>query len=96
MTAINAMTADRPMTAGVELTFETLDARSPLTAPVRVLADRQILLRVVTGTVGLVRGGEIRFLQAEEEARIDADDPHRLWSAGERRARIVRQERPVG
>jgi hypothetical protein len=77
--AMTAMTAaDRPMTAGVELTFETLDARSPLTAPVRVLADRQILLRVVTGTVGLASGGEIRFLEAEEEARIDADVPHRL------------------
>lgn len=84
-----------PATHGVELTFETLEPASRFTAPLRVLAGEETLMRVVSGSVGLAVGGHTRLLVLEDEARIPAGTPHRLWNAGRGRARVVRELRPV-
>ena len=84
-----------PATHGVELTFETLEPGSRFTAPLRVLAGEETLMRVVCGTVGLATGEHTRLLALDHEARIPAGTPHRLWNAGRGRARIVRELRPV-
>ena len=78
---------------GAMLSFETVEARTPADAPLRVREHHETLLRVIDGVVGLELDGTQRTLLVEGEARIAEDTPHRLWNAGPGDARIVQEFR---
>ena len=78
---------------GAMLSFETVEARAAADAAVRVRESHETLLRVIDGAVTLEVEGSERTLMREGEARIAADVPHRLWSAGPGEARVVQEFR---
>lgn len=85
----------KPVTAihGAMLSFETIEAPSAAAAPLRQREQHETLLRVVDGTVMLELDGSERKMAIEDEARIPAGRPHRLWTAGATAARIVQELR---
>jgi glyoxylate utilization-related uncharacterized protein len=78
---------------GAMLSFETVGATDADAAPLRIREHHETLLRVVDGTIALEIAGATRELTIEGEARIPAGTPHRIWSAADRDARIVRELR---
>ena len=78
---------------GAMLSFETIGAQSAAAAPLRRREQHETLLRVIDGTVVLELDGSERKLAIEDEARIPAGRPHRLWTAGATTARIVQELR---
>jgi glyoxylate utilization-related uncharacterized protein len=78
---------------GAMLSFETIGAVDAEAAPERVRELHETLLRVIDGTVTLELAGTTRSLTIEDEARIAAGTPHRLWSTGDADARIVQEFR---
>ena len=77
---------------GAMLSFETVEARHPDDAPIRVREQHETLLRVIDGALTLEIDGTTRTLMLEGEARIAAGVPHRLWGV----ARIVQEFRAAG
>ena len=72
---------------GARLRFETLEACAG-EAPLRVEADDDTLLRVLSGMVRLTVGDDEWLLAVGEEAVVPAGAPHRVAAAvGE--ARVV-------
>jgi hypothetical protein len=78
---------------GAMLSFEWIGAASSAEAPLRLRELHETLLRVIEGTVMLEVDGTERSLTIEDEARIAAGTPHRLWKAGAGEARIVQELR---
>jgi mannose-6-phosphate isomerase-like protein (cupin superfamily) len=78
---------------GAMLSFETVEARDPDDALVRIRERHETLLRVIDGIVALELDGSEQTLVLEGEARIAAGVPHRLWSTGSGDARIVQEFR---
>ncbi len=78
---------------GAMLSFETIGVADAGAAPERVRELHETLLRVIDGTVTLELAGTTRALTIEDEARIAAGTPHRLWSTGDGDARIVQEFR---
>jgi len=78
---------------GAMLSFETVGAADA--APLRVREHHETLLRVIDGTIALEIAGVTRELTIEDEARIVAGTPHRLFSATDAEARIVQEFRRV-
>ena len=78
---------------GAMLSFETISARSADDAPCRLREQHETLLRVVDGTVILLIDGSEQRMKAEDEARIAAGTPHRLWNAGDGEARTMQELR---
>jgi quercetin dioxygenase-like cupin family protein len=84
-------TASPPLTAGVVLTFETLDAAE---APLRMQPSDDTLLRIIDGLVRLTVDGVERVLGIGDEAIVPAGAAHRLAAlAGG--ARVVSGLRPA-
>jgi hypothetical protein len=84
-------TASPPLTAGVVLTFETLDAAE---APLRLRPADDTLVRIIDGLVRLTVEGVERVLGIGDEAIVPAGAAHRLAAiAG--RARVVSGLRPA-
>jgi glyoxylate utilization-related uncharacterized protein len=81
---------------GAMLSFEWIGATGAAEAPLRLRERHETLLRVIEGTVVLELDGAERALTIEDEARIAADTPHRLWKAGAGEARIVQELRRIG
>ena len=80
-----------PLTAGVVLTFETLNGAE---APVRMQPSDDTLLRIIDGLVRLTVDGVERVLGIGDEAIVPAGAAHRLAAlAG--RARVVSGLRPA-
>jgi quercetin dioxygenase-like cupin family protein len=79
---------------GVALTFETFEAADAADAPVRVLPDEDILLRVIDGLVRLTLAGDDRVLGIGDEVVIAAGTAHRLAGVAGR-GRIVMGFRPA-
>jgi hypothetical protein len=78
---------------GAMLSFESIAANAADGAPLRLREQHETLLRVIDGTVVLEIDGEERMLAIEDEARIPASAPHRIWTAGDADARIVQELR---
>jgi mannose-6-phosphate isomerase-like protein (cupin superfamily) len=81
---------------GAMLSFEWIGATGAADAPLRLREHHETLLRVIDGTVMLELDGDERAMTIEDEARIPAGVPHRLWKAGAGEARIVHELRRVG
>jgi hypothetical protein len=79
---------------GAMLSFESIGATSA-DAPLRLREHHETLLRVIDGTVILELDGSRRRMTIEDEARIAAATPHRLWNAGEGEARTVQELRRI-
>ena len=80
-----------PLTAGVVLTFETLNGAE---APLRMQPSDDTLLRIIDGLVRLTVDGVERVLGIGDEAIVPAGAAHRLAAlAG--RARVVSGLRPA-
>jgi mannose-6-phosphate isomerase-like protein (cupin superfamily) len=80
---------------GAMLSFETIGATGAEDAPLRLREHHETLLRVIEGTVVLELDGSERRMAGEDEARIAAGTPHRLWNAGEGEARTVQELRRI-
>jgi mannose-6-phosphate isomerase-like protein (cupin superfamily) len=80
---------------GALLSFESIGATSADDAPLRLREHHETLLRVIDGTVILEIEGSERRMTMEDEARIAAGTPHRLWKAGDGDARTVQELRRV-
>jgi mannose-6-phosphate isomerase-like protein (cupin superfamily) len=80
---------------GAMLSFESIGTADPADAPLRLREHHETLLRVIDGTVVLEIEGDERTLRIEDEARIPASTPHRIWNASEGDARIVQDLRSV-
>lgn len=80
---------------GAMLSFESVEAREPADAPMRVRERHETMLRVIDGTVTLELDGSERTLLLEGEARIAPGVAHRLWNAGPGDARIVQEFRRI-
>ena len=78
---------------GAMLSFESIGATGGADAPLRRREHHETLLRVIEGTVILELEAERRALTVEDEARIAAGTPHRLWNAGDGEARTVQELR---
>jgi mannose-6-phosphate isomerase-like protein (cupin superfamily) len=78
---------------GAMLSFEFIGATDAGEAPLRLREHHETLLRVIEGTVILELDGAERRLTTEDEARIAAGTPHRLWNAGDGDARTVQELR---
>jgi hypothetical protein len=78
---------------GAMLSFESIGATSFDDAPLRLREGHETLVRVIDGTVVLVVEDSERTLKIEDEARIPASTPHRIYSQGETEARIVQELR---
>jgi mannose-6-phosphate isomerase-like protein (cupin superfamily) len=78
---------------GAMLSFESIGAASADEAPLRLRERHETLLRVIDGTVILEIDGSQRRMTIEEEARIAAGTPHRVWNAGDGDARTVQELR---
>ena len=84
-------TASTPLTAGVVLTFETLEAAE---APLRMQPADDTLLRIIDGLVRLTVDGIERVLGIGDEAIVPAGAAHRMTAlAGS--ARVVSGLRPA-
>jgi quercetin dioxygenase-like cupin family protein len=84
-------TAGPPLTAGVVLTFETLNGAE---TPLRLQPTDDTLLRIIDGLVRLTVDGAERVMGIGDEAIIPAGAAHRLAAlAG--RARVVSGLRPA-
>jgi mannose-6-phosphate isomerase-like protein (cupin superfamily) len=81
---------------GAMLSFESIGATSLDEAPLRLREDHETLLRVIDGTVVLALDGDERTMKIEDEARIPASAPHRIYNGGETEARIVQELRRTG
>jgi hypothetical protein len=81
---------------GAMLSFEWIGATGAADAPVRLRTEHETLLRVIDGTVVLELDGAERPMTIEDEARIAAGTPHRLWKTGAGDARIVQELRRIG
>jgi glyoxylate utilization-related uncharacterized protein len=81
---------------GTMLSFESIGAASLDEAPLRLREHHETLLRVIDGTVVLALEGAERTLRMEDEARIPAAAPHRIYKGGEAEARIVQELRRIG
>jgi mannose-6-phosphate isomerase-like protein (cupin superfamily) len=80
---------------GAMLSFESIGATSAENAPLRLREHHETLLRVIEGTVVLELDGSERRMTTEDEARIVAGTPHRLWNAGDGEARTVQELRRI-
>jgi mannose-6-phosphate isomerase-like protein (cupin superfamily) len=78
---------------GAMLSFESIGATDAADAPLRLREQHETLLRVIEGTVILEIADAQRTLTEEDEARIAAGMPHRLWNAGDGEARTVQELR---
>jgi mannose-6-phosphate isomerase-like protein (cupin superfamily) len=78
---------------GAMLSFESIGATDAAGAPLRLREQHETLLRVIDGTVILEIEGERRTMTVEDEARIAAGAPHRLWNGGTGEARTVHELR---
>jgi mannose-6-phosphate isomerase-like protein (cupin superfamily) len=78
---------------GAMLSFESIGATDAADAPLRLREQHETLLRVIEGTVILEIADAQRTLTVEDEARIAAGMPHRLWNAGDGEARTVQELR---
>jgi mannose-6-phosphate isomerase-like protein (cupin superfamily) len=78
---------------GAMLSFESIGASNADGAPLRLREHHETLLRVIDGTVVLEIDGSERPLAGEDEARIPASTPHRIWTTGAADARIVQELR---
>jgi uncharacterized cupin superfamily protein len=78
---------------GAMLSFESIAATGADNAPLRLRERHETLLRVVDGTVILAIDGAERRMTIEDEARIAAGTPHRLWNAGGGEARTMQELR---
>lgn len=78
---------------GAMLSFESIGATSLDEAPLRLREQHETLLRVIDGTVVLALEGAERTMKIEDEARIPASSPHRIYNGGETEARIVQELR---
>jgi mannose-6-phosphate isomerase-like protein (cupin superfamily) len=78
---------------GAMLSFEAIGATEAAAAPLRLRRDHETLLRVIEGTIVLEVEGAERRMTAEDEARIAAGTPHRVWNAGTGEARTVQELR---
>lgn len=78
---------------GAMLSFESIGATSHGEAPLRLREHHETLLRVIDGTVMLDIEGARRALKIEDEARIPASTPHRIWNPADGEARIVQELR---
>jgi hypothetical protein len=78
---------------GAMLSFESIGATGAENAPLRLRDHHETLLRVIDGTVILEIEGSRREMTIEDEARIAAGTPHRLWNAGDGDARTVQELR---
>jgi mannose-6-phosphate isomerase-like protein (cupin superfamily) len=78
---------------GAMLSFESIGATDAADAPLRLREHHDTLLRVIDGTVILEVEGSRRTMTVEDEARIAAGMPHRLWSAGAGEARTMHELR---
>src|SRR5919108_3331545 len=76
---------------GAMLSFEWIGATGATEAPLRLREHHETLLRVIEGTVILELDGAERAMTIEDEARIAAGAPHRLWKAGDGEARIMQE-----
>jgi mannose-6-phosphate isomerase-like protein (cupin superfamily) len=81
---------------GAMLSFESIGATSFHDAPLRLREHHETLLRVIDGTVVLALEGDERTLRIEDEARIPASTPHRIYNAGDTDAQIVQELRRAG
>jgi mannose-6-phosphate isomerase-like protein (cupin superfamily) len=78
---------------GAMLSFEAIGATAGAAAPLRLREHHETLLRVVEGTVILELDGSRQTLTIEDEVRIPAGTPHRLWRSGPDEARTVQELR---
>ncbi|HET8759317.1 MAG TPA: cupin domain-containing protein [Solirubrobacteraceae bacterium] len=78
---------------GAMLSFESIGAVSRDEAPVRLREHHETLLRVIDGTVVLAIEDSERTMSLEDEARIPAATPHRIYNVSETEARIVQELR---
>jgi mannose-6-phosphate isomerase-like protein (cupin superfamily) len=78
---------------GAMLSFESIAADAADGAPLRLREHHETLLRVIDGTVVLEIEGSERTLAIEDEARIPASTPHRIYSASAGDARTVQELR---
>jgi len=81
---------------GAMLSFESIAATGASDAPLRLRERHETLLRVVDGTVILEIDGSEQRLTIEDEARIAAGTPHRVWNAGDGEARTMQELRQKG
>jgi mannose-6-phosphate isomerase-like protein (cupin superfamily) len=80
---------------GAMLSFESIAANAADGAPLRLREHHETLLRVIDGTVALEIDGDERTMAVEDEARIPASTPHRIWTVGDADARIVQELRRI-
>jgi mannose-6-phosphate isomerase-like protein (cupin superfamily) len=78
---------------GAMLSFESIGATGAADAPLRLREQHETLLRVIEGTVVLEIAGAARTMTPEDEARITAGTPHRVWNGGAGEARTVQELR---